>query len=229
MALFFYPCVMKKSAYFEEGYLSFFRELAANNHKDWFDANRKIYLSEVKQPFENFVDALLEALRKKYKLGDLKASDCVFRINRDIRFSKDKTPYKIQMSALIAKGGRKNMDAPGLYIEFGPEFMNIYTGVYMPEKPTLQAIRERLAAEPDKFSKIINAKAFKENFGEVRGEKSKILPAALKEAAKAQSLIYNKQFYLIHTQDAEKILEPDLLAYVIKVYAAADPYNEFIY
>lgn len=220
---------MKKSVYFEEGYLNFFKELAANNHKDWFDANRKTYLSYVKQPFENFVEALLDVLKKKYKLGELKASDCVFRINRDIRFSKDKTPYKIQMSALIAKGGRKNMEAPGLYIELGPEFLNIYTGVYMPEKPTLQAIREKLAADPDKFSKIITSKAFKDYFGEVRGEKAKIIPAELKEAAKKQSLIYNKQFYLIHTQDAEKILDADLLDYVLNVYAAADQYNEFIY
>lgn len=209
--------------------MNFFKELAANNHKDWFDANRKTYLSDVKQPFENFVEALLEALKKKYKLGDLKASDCIFRINRDIRFSKDKTPYKIQMSALIAKGGRKNMEAPGLYIELGPEFFNIYTGVYMPEKPTLQAIREKLAANPDKFNKIITSKAFKDYFGEVKGEKAKILPAELKEAAKKQSLIYNKQFYLVHTQDAEKILQSDLLDHVLKVYAAADQYNEFIY
>ena len=85
------------------------------------------------------------------------------------------------MSALIVKGGRKQMHDPGLYIEVGPEFLNIYTGFYMPEKDQLLKIREKIASDPKTFDKIINAKAFKESFGEVRGEKSKILPKELKE------------------------------------------------
>ena len=194
-----------KKQYFTEAYLHFFMDLAANNHKDWFDQNRSRYQTEVKAAMEVFVGDLISTLKKDADLGDLKASDCIFRINKDIRFSKDKTPYKLQMSALIVKGGRKQMYDPGLYIELGPEFLNIYTGFYMPEKDQLLKIREKIAANPATFEKIINAKAFKASFGEVRGEKSKILPKELKEVAKLHELIYNKQFYLVHQVDAEKI------------------------
>ncbi len=217
-----------KKQYFTEAYLHFFMELAANNHKDWFDQNRSRYQTDVKARFEVFVGDLIAALKKDEELGDLKASDCIFRINKDIRFSKDKTPYKLQMSALIKKGGKKQMSEAGLYIEIGPEFLGIYTGSYMPEKEQLIKIREKIAAEPKAFEKIINAKAFKESFGEVRGEKSKILPKELKEAAKGQELIYNKQFYLMHQVDAEKILDNDLLSYVVNHFKSAAQFNRFL-
>lgn len=217
-----------KKQYFTEAYLHFFMDLAANNHKDWFDQNRSRYQTEVKARMEVFIGDLIAALKKDAELGDLKARDCIFRINKDIRFSKDKTPYKLQMSALIVKGGRKQMHDPGLYIELGPEFLNIYTGFYMPEKDQLLKIREKIASDPKTFDKIINAKAFKESFGEVRGEKSKILPKELKEAAKAHELIYNKQFYLVHQVDAEKILDSDLLSYVVNHFKSAAQFNRFL-
>ena len=203
-------------------------DLAANNHKDWFDQNRSSYQTEVKAAMEVFVGDLIATLKKDADLGDLKASDCIFRINKDIRFSKDKTPYKLQMSALIVKGGRKQMYDPGLYIELGPEFLNIYSGFYMPEKDQLLKIREKIAANPASFEKIINAKAFKASFGEVRGEKSKILPKELKEVAKLHELIYNKQFYLVHQVDAEKILDSDLLSYVVNHFKSAAEFNRFL-
>ena len=98
----------------------------------------------------------------------------------------------------------------------------------MPEKDQLLKIREKIASDPKTFDKIINAKAFKESFGEVRGEKSKILPKELKEAAKAHELIYNKQFYLVHQVDAEKILDSDLLSYVVNHFKSAAQFNRFL-
>jgi uncharacterized protein (TIGR02453 family) len=217
-----------KKQYFTDAYLHFFMDLASNNHKDWFDQNRSRYQTEVKAKFEIFVGDLIEALKKDAELGDLKAGDCIFRINKDIRFSKDKSPYKLQMSALIVKGGKKQMQDPGLYIELGPEFLNIYTGFYMPDKEQLLKIREKIAADPKGFSKVINDKGFKQSFGEVRGDKSKILPKELKEAAKEQELIFNKQFYLVHQVDADKILEDDLLGYIVKHFNAAAQFNRFL-
>ena len=120
------------------------------------------------------------------------------------------------------------MHDPGLYIELGPEFLNIYTGFYMPEKDQLSKIREKIAADPKTFEKIISAKAFKDSFGEVRGEKSKIIPKELKESAKDQELIYNKQFYLVHQVDAEKILDNDLIGYVLNHYKSAAQFNRFL-
>ena len=176
----------------------------------------------------NISQNLIAALKKDAELGDLKAGDCIFRINKDVRFSKDKSPYKLQMSALVVKGGKKQMQDPGLYVELGPEFLNIYTGFYMPEKEQLLKIRKKIASDPNGFVRIINDKAFKQSFGEVRGEKSKILPKELKEAAKEQELIFNKQFYLVHQVDAEKILEDDLLVYILRHFKAAVQFNRFL-
>ncbi len=203
-------------------------DLARENNKEFFDANKSRYQKHVKAAFEGFVEQLISKMKKDYGLGELSASECIFRINRDIRFSKDKTPYKLQMSALITKGGRKNMSAPALYIEIGPEHLNLYSGVYMPEKDQLLSIRTKIAKHTKAFVKIIEEKNFVKYFEAPQGEKSKILPAELKSAAAECSYIYNKQFYIMHTIDAEKILEPGLDDYILEVYSAADDFNAFL-
>jgi len=215
-------------AYFNQGFLDFFIELAAHNHKDWFDENRARYIRDVKNPFAEFITALIEKLKKVEELGDIDASDCIFRINRDIRFSKDKTPYKHQMSAAISKGGKKDMINPGLYIELGPEHLAIYTGMYMPDKELLHQVRLTIATNLKKFETIINQKDFKKVFEDVKGEKSKILPSELKEKAKEQALIFNKQFYLVHSTDPEIILDEKLLDYIVKNYQVAAAFNDFL-
>jgi uncharacterized protein (TIGR02453 family) len=215
-------------SYFNKGYLEFFMDLAANNNKEWFDKNRARYIKDVKQPFEDFTAVMIEKLKKPEELGDTKPSDCIFRINRDIRFSKDKTPYKLQMSAAFSKGGKKDMVSPGLYVELGPEHLGIYTGVYMPEKDILQQVRAKIASNMKKFETIVNAPAFKKAFGEVKGEKAKLLPPDLKEKAKVQPLILNKQFYVMHTHDPAIILKDKLIDHILKTYEAASDFNAFL-
>ena len=105
--------------YFTQDYLDFFKELAANNHKEWFDENRKRYEKSVKDPFKKFVEALIAETHKFDPSVNIEAKDAIFRINRDIRFSKDKTPYKLDRSAIISSGGRKDHSIPGFYIATG--------------------------------------------------------------------------------------------------------------
>lgn len=217
-----------QKTYFNDGFRHFFMDLAAHNNKNWFDANKARYITDVKAPFEAFVEHLIGKLRDREKLGDLRAADCIFRINKDVRFSKDKTPYKLMATALIARGGRKNMKEAGLYIELGPEFVHVYTGFYMPEKEQLLALRKTVAAHPGKLDKILAAGDFKRYFGEVKGEKSKILPAELKAMAGAHPLVFNKQFYLQHSTDAAIITTPDFADYVLNVYKAASEFNAFM-
>lgn len=216
------------SKYFSKAYLEFFMDLAANNNKDWFDKNRQRYTRDVKQPFENFTEALIEKLKPIDDLGDMKTSECIFRINKDIRFSKDKTPYKTQMSAAISKGGKKDMVTPGLYVELGPEHLAIYTGMYMPDKDILLKVRTKIASNLKKFDSIISDAEFKKTFGKVQGDRSKILPPELKEKAKEQELIFNKQFYLTHSHDPEIILQDKLIPHILKSYKAASAFNSFL-
>jgi uncharacterized protein (TIGR02453 family) len=88
--------------YFEKDYFEFFKELAANNHKEWFDVNRSRYHSSVKEPFDKFIADLITEVHKIDKKIEIAPKDAIFRINRDIRFSKDKTPYKLNRSAIIS-------------------------------------------------------------------------------------------------------------------------------
>ena len=94
-------------AYFTQDFLDFFKELAANNHKDWFHANKKRYEASVKDPFKLFVQDMIDKAAKVDGRFAGEAKNAIFRINRDIRFSKDKSPYKLQMGAVISPGGKR--------------------------------------------------------------------------------------------------------------------------
>jgi len=180
----------KKMAFFTKDFLDFFIELAANNNKDWFDLNRARYEKSVKDPFKKFVEHLIKEVSKTDSaFKNLEAKDCIFRINRDIRFSKDKTPYKMMTSAVIAPEGKKSKSINGVYFEFGPEHMRVYGGVYEIEKDDLQTVREGIAGNIDKFRKVYSEKVFKDTFGQFLGYKNKVLRKELKEAAEKKPLI----------------------------------------
>jgi uncharacterized protein (TIGR02453 family) len=158
----------------------------------------------------------------------LEPKDVIFRINRDIRFSKDKTPYKTNRSCLIAIGGRKKMQPGGLYLELGPEHCGIYSGWYMPDRDQLLRIREHLAANMARAKSILSAPTFIKTFGEIRGEAQKRIPSHLKEAGEAFPLIYNTQFYVMHEIEPERSLEPDFIPYIVECWKAIEPWNAFL-
>ena len=181
-------------AYFSKDFLQFFKELAANNHKEWFDLNRKRYEKEVKKPFSNFVGDLISAVAKDDPLVNIEPKDAIFRINRDVRFSKDKSPYKIQVSAVVGPGGKKDKTSPGIYVELTPEHVRVYGGVYITDKDQLNDIRTHILENLKEFDGIIHEKGFVKYFGEIRGEQNKIIPKEFKDAAETQPLLFNKQF-----------------------------------
>jgi len=220
-------------AYFTKDYLDFFIELAPNNNKDWFDANRKRYESSVKKPFTAFVQHMITLFEKydaRYK--DLEAGACIFRINRDIRFVKDKSPYKSFCSAVIAPNGKKSDSVHGIYFECGPEALRVYGGIYEAAKEDILAVREGIADNLPAFKKLRTAPAFTEIYGSIQGEKNKILPAELKEAAAKEDLIFNKQWYFMAEFPAEELLSDTLDALLERCYLAGKPletfFNQFI-
>lgn len=215
-------------AFFKPAFLEFFIELAANNNKDWFDLNRKRYENFVKEPFKDFVQHLIREVSKiDSSFKDLEAKDCIFRINRDIRFSQDKTPYKMYLGAVIAPEGKKSKAINGVYIELGPEHMRVYGGVYEIDKEDLLTVREGIAADPEKFQDAYNDPRFKKVFGKILGEKNKVLPKELKEAAEQEPLIYNKQWYFYAEFEPETILKDDLDKIVIDCFKAGKPVEDY--
>jgi len=220
-------------AHFTRDYLDFFIELAPNNNKEWFDANRKRYEASVKKPFTVFVQRMVSNFGKYDKrYNDLDAGACIFRINRDIRFAKDKSPYKLFCSAVIAPNGKKSDSVHGIYFELGPEAVRVYGGIYEIDKDGIIAVREGIAENLATFKKLQNDAEFKEVYGTIRGERNKLLPVELKAAAAKEELIFNKQWYFMTEFPAEELLSDNLDALLERCYHAGKPlelfFNQFI-
>ncbi len=141
--------------------VKFLKDLKKNNNKPWFDANRKRY-ELVKVDFLNFIQQVIDVYGKKDKsIASLKAKDCIFRINRDVRFSKDKSPYKSNFGASINKGGKKAMNTAGYYFHLEPGQLFVGGGLYQPMPPELNKVRQEVDYCFDEFKKIIGTKKFK--------------------------------------------------------------------
>lgn len=214
--------------YFSDDYLEFFKELAANNHKDWFDINRKRYETVVREPFKVFVGDLIKELAVNEPDLDIEPKDAIFRINRDIRFSKDKTPYKLNNSAIISSKGRKDKNHPGIYIELGPEKLAFYGGIYMPDSKQVQKLRTYFKDHLEELQGLIEAPGFKHSFGNIAGDKSKRIPKEFKEVAEIQPLLMNKQWYYFAHESPDVILSDRLMPAVLALETVASPIKDFL-
>ena len=213
--------------YFTTEFIEFFKELAPNNHKDWFDENRKRYHEHVKKPFEVFVQELIDRANKIDSEIDIPYNKAIFRINRDIRFSKNKEPYKISRSAIISAGGTKNKSLPGLYFEINPEEVRVYSGLFQMDKHQLQRVREEIAENLKEFNALISDKDFVETFGEIRGEKNVRIPKEFKDIENEQPLIANKQFYYFTKLPLDIIYTDEFPDIVMAHYTIAKPLADF--
>ena len=146
--------------------LRFLTQLKKNNNKPWFDAYRAAY-EAARIDFSNFIQLVIEALQKTdTTITGLTARDCLFRINRDIRFSKDKTPYKVAFGASIKRGGRKSPFA-GYYFHLEPGQSFVGGGFWMPEAPLLKAVRQEVDYNWPEFEAILKEKNFKKIYGDL--------------------------------------------------------------
>ena len=144
--------------------IRFLSSLKKNNNKEWFDVNRKIY-EIVKKDFTDFVAEIITDFGKKDEsIAHLQPKDCMFRINRDVRFSKDKSPYKTNMGASFSKGGKKTMLA-GYYFHLEPGNSFMGGGIYMPDADTTKKIRQEIDYNFGEFKKLIQNKKFVEQYG----------------------------------------------------------------
>jgi uncharacterized protein (TIGR02453 family) len=146
--------------------LNFLKALKKNNNKVWFDAHRSSY-EGARKDFENFLQEVLDRLgRKDETIKGLRPKDCIFRINRDIRFSKDKSPYKSNFGASIARGGKKSIFA-GYYIHCEPGAAFTGGGLWMPMPAEIKKIRQEIDYNWDEFRKIIGLRKFKSVYGDL--------------------------------------------------------------
>ena len=173
--------------------LHFLEQLATNNNKPWFDAHRDEYLA-AKEDFEGLVTGILGKLAESDPVfKEQTAKDSVMRIFRDVRFSKDKTPYKNNFGAGFSKAGRKFPGA-GYYLHIEPGKCFAGGGMWMPEGPQLKAVRQEIDYNFKEFSAIVEDKKFKKLFGAVEGESLKKLPQGYAEDNPALHYLKLKSF-----------------------------------
>jgi uncharacterized protein (TIGR02453 family) len=209
--------------------LDFLTGLKCNNDRDWFNANRPKYL-EAKENFEAFVQEIIDriVLFEPIMKG-LEAKSCIYRINRDIRFSNDKSPYKSHFGAFIVRGGRKNGDRfAGYYFHIEPGASILAGGAYMPPMPWLTAIREKINGYPEEFIKITKSKDFIKYFGKLDGDKLKTAPKGYPSDHPHIELLKYKSFLVVNNASDKLVLSNEYQDHVISVFKAMKPLNDYL-
>ena len=214
----------------QDSTLQFLTDLKCNNNRDWFLQNRKRY-DNAKKNFEEFIQYIIDSITEFDPiLKGLEAKSCTYRINRDIRFSNDKTLYKTHMGAFIVRGGRKNGDRfAGYYVHVEPENNSMIAGgAYLPPMPWLTSIRERIDVDGDRFLKIINDKEFKGFFGNLEGDKLKSAPKGFPKDHPKIELLKMKSFLALRTIPDKEIVGEKCSDLIIRASKALKPLNDFL-
>jgi uncharacterized protein (TIGR02453 family) len=210
--------------------IKFLKDLKKNNNKPWFDANRKQY-DTAKKDFELFVQSVIDKhIKKDTTLKDLKAKDCMFRINRDIRFSKDKSPYKTNFGASINRGGKKSLFA-GYYFHLEPGESFVGGGIWMPMPPELKKVRQEIDYNLDEFTKIISSKKFKSVYGDLyKGEDASLVkvPQGFEKDNPAADYLKLKSFLAMKSLKEADLISKDLIKNVTEAFEALQPLLVFI-
>ena len=178
--------------------------------------------------FFDFVKKLIEKTQKLDKnLWELSVKDCTFRFNKDIRFTKDKSPYKTNFWVIIREEGKHGSGA-GYYIHIEPGACFIGGWMYMPPTPTLQRVRNHIAKNHKQLQKIISTPAFKKSFGKLEGDALKNIPRGFDKEHKAGDLLKMKWFFVGHNISDKKVLQEKFIDYCISVFKVMKPLNDFL-
>ena len=210
--------------------LDFLSDLKMHNEREWFIKNRKRY-DDAKSNFESFVQAVIDRMAEYDPiLKGLEAKSCTYRINRDIRFSNDKTIYKTHLGAFIVKGGKKNGDRfAGYYFHVEPGGNSMIAGgAYIPPMPWLTAIRGKIDEQGSNFLKIIKNKEFTEYFGNLEGESLKSAPKGYSRDHPYIELLKLKSYLVTKVISDREIVSRDCFDLVIRASRAMKPLNDFL-
>lgn len=167
------------SGYFNEETFAFLSDLKANNRREWFDANRDRYRASVVEPAVRFVTDFarpLRSLSRRYNADPRINGGSIFRIYRDTRFSKDKTPYKTHVAMQFRHDDARDVHAPGYYVHLGLDGVFVGVGIWHPDSTTLGRIRRAIVAKPAAWKRVAGNRGFRSRF-ELEGDSLKRAPA----------------------------------------------------
>jgi uncharacterized protein (TIGR02453 family) len=212
----------------ESSTFQFLKELQKNNDRVWFDAHRDTYQIAMKD-MQSFTSTLIAALTPiDPSLEGLEAKACIFRLFRDVRFSKNKLPYKTNLAAYLAKGGRKSARA-GFYIHFEPNGKSFFgAGIWMPETPALQAIRQEIDYNWNELNQLVIKPSFKKLFPAIEGERLKKAPKGYALDHPAVAYLQLKSFLVTHPIPDALLTQKELLKTLQSYCVAAKPFLDFL-
>ena len=208
--------------------IDFLQEIKPNNNKEWMQANKPAYLL-ARDEFIEFTSTLIRQMALiDETLLDLEAKSCVFRINRDIRFSKDKSPYKSNFGLFLSEGGKKSGNV-GYYFHLEPGDQSfIAGGIYSPESERLAMIRQEIDYNPEPLKKIADHPSFQRLFGAIQGDTLKRAPKGYPEDHPNINLLKLKDLIVIHHVSDESIHNWKSPEYVFSVFREIKPMNDYI-
>ena len=208
--------------------LDFLAALRQNNNKAWMGTHKAAY-QQARNTLLDVTDSLIKGMGPlDESVADLAPKQCIFRINRDIRFSKNKSPYKTNMGVFLAPEG-KNSGYAGYYLHIEPEGKSfIAGGMYQPTSAALKKIRQEIDYHADALLRVLSAPRFKQLFGALQGEKLKKTPQGYEAAHPQAELLKMKSYLVTHPVTDSAVTQKDFLSQVLEVFQAMIPLNKFL-
>ncbi len=207
--------------------LDFLSDLQKNNHKEWMDLNKSRY-QHAKKEFENLVKILIDRIALfDESIAGIQPKNCIFRLNRDIRFSNDKRPYKENMGAFITREGKKGMDG-GYYLHIQPGQSMLAGGTYMPPADILKKIRQEIDYNPNPLLDFMASQPFRKYFGEFEGERLKTAPKGYPPDHPNIDLLNLKSLIVTHSLTDHQVINDQFVDYILEVFSAMKPLNDYL-
>jgi uncharacterized protein (TIGR02453 family) len=215
------------SAFPKEG-LQFLRSLKRHNNREWFQEHKSIYETHVKQPIHQLIEAMATDFQSFAPEMVASPKVSAYRIHRDTRFSKDKSPYKTHVAAVFPRAGLGKHEGAAFYLQIAPAELLIGGGLYMPLPEDLQVIRNHIAQNPKSLRTIVGSPAFRKRFGSMEGEQLSRVPRGFPADHPAAGYLRYKQFLVGRTFDGDVAASPSFYKLVVETFREMLPFIRFL-
>ncbi len=216
---------------FPKDFFSFFRELKTHNERPWFEANKQRFRDSVQAPMSDFIAAMapkLAKISKNFTADPRPNGGSMFRIYRDVRFSKDKSPYKEHAACHFRHAAGKDVHAPGFYMHFAPGDVMFGGGMWMPPTDALAKVRDAIAKNPAAWKKVKTDKTFAKRFDGIDGDALTRPPRGYDPTHPFIEDIKRKSFFAMEEGDMKLASAPKLVDAVAETFKAASPLMKFL-
>ena len=215
---------------FGKGLIRFLRELDRNNDRAWFEANRERYETDVREPALAFVRSMarhVEAVSPRLTASDRKVGGSLMRIHRDVRFSRDKRPYKTNVGIQFRHADGRDVHAPGLYVHVDPGSVFLGAGLWRPATPALRAIRKAIDEDPKGWLRVRDGKTFRRSWSPA-GDSLARAPRGVRPDHPMIEDLRRKDHIAVCDLSAADVVRPDLVPLVARRFREARPYMAWL-